>query len=50
VYDGLYDAVAVIVYEAEWSTLVGDGQSELIVIHQTHLQRDNTTTRDIVFK
>lgn len=41
--DGLYYTVTVIVDEAEGSTLIGDGQCELVVIHQTHLQLTKAT-------
>lgn len=33
VNDGLDNAVTVVVDEAEWSTLITNGQRELIVIH-----------------
>lgn len=37
VYNGLYNVVTVVVYEAERGRLVDDGQRELVVVHQTNL-------------
>ena len=37
VNDGLDDAVTVVMNEAQWSTLVGNSQRELVVINQAHL-------------
>ena len=33
----LHNVVAVVVDEGEGSSLVGDGQRELVVVHKTHL-------------
>ncbi|KAH3877013.1 hypothetical protein DPMN_000867 [Dreissena polymorpha] len=38
--DVMYDVVTVVVYERQRSSLVGNGQGELVVIHKTHLQMD----------
>lgn len=35
--DGVYDCLALLVHEGEWRALVGDGQSELVLVHQADL-------------
>jgi len=45
VYDGLYDAVAVVVNEAQRAALVGNGQRKLVVVHQANLHSTNTYTQ-----
>ena len=45
--DGLDDAVTVIVNEAQRSTLVGNRQSKLVVIDQTHLHSIHTQHTNI---
>jgi len=42
VNDGLNDAVAIVVYETQRSALVGNSQSELVVINQAHLRFTQT--------
>jgi len=44
VYDGLYDAVTVVVNEAQRAALVGNGQRKLVVVHQANLHSTHTHT------
>ena len=44
VNDSLDNAVTVIVNEAQWSALIGDRQSKLVVIDETHLYFTQTLT------
>ena len=44
-YDGLYDAVAVVVNEAQRAALVGNGQRKLVVVHQANLHSTHTYTQ-----
>ena len=44
--DGLDDAITVVVYETQRATLVGDGQSKLVVIDEADLHSHTPTQHE----